>query len=133
MEEKVQKAISSITASGKYVRGKLSRVPRLPYLPFDLWKQYAVPAIIENGGLPKSELVPGKEYLGFIGDANEVGLINGVHYPGVHLRDTNVVWAYWTGHAFVYTYSFIGWQQHGEIPHFEDSSGPSVFVPCFTH
>lgn len=132
MDEKVQKAIDSIVKTGKYVRGKLSHVSRLPYLPYAIWKEFAVPAIIENGGIPKSDLIVGYEYLGFIGDDNHLDYINGQrNYSNVHFRDTNVVRAEWTGRVFVYKYSFMGWTQLGEVLHFEDAPGPGVFVPCF--
>lgn len=83
-------------------------IPDIPYVNKEDYDNIIIPNIIRCGGIPKSELVIGKTYIGSCRNASE---------------------ATWNGEKFEYKrYKFGAWQD-ATINHFEDDNGYDLFIP----
>ena len=83
-------------------------IPEIPIVDPDDYVNVIIPNIIRCGGIPKSDLVIGRTYIG---------------------RCRNATEAVWNGKTFDYKrYKFGRWMD-ATINHFEDDNGSDLFVP----
>lgn len=83
-------------------------IPEIPVVNDDIYKEIIIPNIIRCGGIPKSELIIGKKYLG-------------------DCRNTNI--AEWDGNTFIYERNKFGSKFIDSVSHFEDYTDYDVFIP----
>ena len=83
-------------------------IPDIPVVNKEDYDNVIIPNIIRCGGIPKSELVIGKTYVGSCRNASE---------------------AVWNGNTFTYKRYKFGETFYDDINHFEDDDGYDLFVP----
>ena len=83
-------------------------IPDIPVVSKEDYVNIIIPNIIRCGGIPKSELVIGKRYVGSCRNASE---------------------ATWNGKTFTYKRYKFGRTFFEDINHFEDDDGYDLFIP----
>ena len=83
-------------------------IPDIPKVKKEDYDSIIIPNIIRCGGIPKSELVIGKTYIGGCRNASE---------------------AIWNGKTFTYKRYKFGDTLCENINHFEDDDGYDLFIP----
>lgn len=83
-------------------------IPDIPITSKEDYKNIIIPNIIRCGGIPKSELIIHKIYIGSCRNTTE---------------------AEWTGKNFIYCRHKFGTEFIDEINHFEDDDGYDLFIP----
>lgn len=83
-------------------------IPDIPVVSKEDYDNIIIPNIIRCGGIPKSELVIGKTYIGGSRNASE---------------------AIWNGKTFTYKRHKFGYTFLEDINHFEDDDGYDLFIP----
>lgn len=85
-------------------------VPHIPIVDTEIYKEFFIPKIIELGGIPKSELIDGKTYIGNHRNCTEARW---------DAAKNNFVYE---RHKFTFTFEDV-------CNHFEDDNGFALFVP----
>ena len=83
-------------------------IPDIPVVSKEDYDNIIIPNIIRCGGIPKSELVIGRTYVGSCRNASE---------------------AIWNGKTFTYKRYKFGDTFWEDINHFEDDDGYDLFIP----